>query len=140
MAELQCPKPVDLDRPAARRMHQSNSFEFTSRSERIWIKRMNAAVSEIAHEKIATKPAKALGCECQSPRRIEFTRGGDALNEVALQVIGVDETIPRSRNVVFRVLILKGVGNVESAVSVLNSERGKAGSTIWMGESPGHRE
>ena len=93
MAELQRPKTFDLDRLAGCRMKQANSFEFTIRSQRIWIKRVNATVSEIAHEQIATKPAKACGRQCQPLRRIEFTRGRDALNQVAVQVISVDETI-----------------------------------------------
>src|SRR4029453_10942327 len=137
MAELQSPKPVDLDRPAGCRMKQANSFEFTIRRQRIWIKRMNATVSKIAHEQIATKPAKAPGCQCQPPGRIEFTRGRDALNQVAVQIISVDETIPRSRYVVFRVRVLKRVSYVQSVANRLNPKWGKACRKIWIGEVPG---
>src|SRR4029450_10152158 len=122
MAELQRPKPLDLDRLAGCRMKQANSFEFTLRSLRSWIKRMNATVSEIAHEQIATKPAKVLGCQCQPPGRIEFTRGRDALNQVAVQIISVDETIPRSRYVVFRVRVLKRVSYVDTVANCLDSQ------------------
>src|ERR1043166_6719538 len=70
---------------------------------------------------------------------MEFTRGRDASIQVAVQVISVDETIPRSRYVVFRILILKRVSYVESAANVLKSKRGKACRKIWIREVPGQR-
>src|SRR6266496_650061 len=117
-------------------MEQANCFELTSRGERRRIKGVNPTVAEIAHEQITAEPAKAFRSQCQTPGRIEFIRGRNAPNQIAGQVVGIDETVPRSRHVVFSVFVLKCVCYVKSAADVLNSERCKPGGKIWIGEVP----
>src|SRR5258706_13117482 len=103
-------------------MEQANCFELTSRGDRRRIKSVNPTIAEIAHQQITAEPAKAFGSQRQTPGRIEFTCRRDTSNEIAGQVVGIDETVPRSRHVVFSVFVLKCVSYLKSTVNVLNSE------------------
>src|SRR5215470_4693317 len=58
MAELQRPKPVNLDRLSRGRMQQTDGFEFTSLSKQGRIESMNTSVTEVAHEQVTAEPAK----------------------------------------------------------------------------------
>src|SRR5215470_2407275 len=58
MAELQRPKPINLNRRSRDRMHQTDGFKFTSRSKLVRIEGMNTSVTEVAHEQVTAEPAK----------------------------------------------------------------------------------
>ena len=58
MAELQRPKPINLNRLSRGRMQQTDGFEFTSLSKLVRVEGMNTSVTEVAHEQVTAEPAK----------------------------------------------------------------------------------
>src|ERR1700757_4842763 len=59
MAELQRPKPINLNRRSRDRMHQTDGFKFTSVSKLVRIEGMNTSVTEVTHQQVTAEPAKA---------------------------------------------------------------------------------
>src|SRR5437870_8722742 len=101
---------------------------------------MNASIAKVADEQVAAEPSKIRRRQSEAPGRIEFTRRGNATNQVAGRVERIDETVSWARHIVFLVFILKRVGHIDSAADVLNSERRKSCGKVWIRESPSYRD
>src|SRR5919201_6653594 len=100
MAELQRPQPVDLQRRAVGGVQLPELDRLAGAARGGQIEGVNLAVAEIADEKGAAERAESRGRERESPGRVEPAFRGDALEQVAGGVVGVDEAVTDAGDVV----------------------------------------
>src|SRR6185295_3223494 len=78
------------------------------------------------------------GSDSHPPRRVQVFPGGDPGEEVAARVEDADEAAAMARELVLRVLVLPGVGDIDLAPEVLDAERGVMLVELRIDEGPRH--
>src|SRR5262249_38762373 len=122
-AQGQCPQPVDNDRLAV--AVSECTPEIPVRIECIYL-----PIAEIADEDIAAESTKGERSPRNTPRRIQWSAAREALEQISIGVVDVDEAIARTSYVVVLFRVLEGIGDEEIAVDVLDPERGKTSREI----------
>src|SRR5438128_2498816 len=82
VAKCQAPQTVDLDRPALRRTQRPAWLE-PALVNVTWVEGVNATIAEITHKEIATELSEVQRSYRKTPRRVEFSPGSDAYQEIA---------------------------------------------------------
>src|ERR1700722_7839851 len=93
------------------------------------------SVAEVADQDVAGKMTARDGS--QAPRSVQRAAGGEPLEKGALGIEDIDETEPRSGNVVLVQGVLLGVGDIQLAAHVLDVERGETSGDRRVGERTG---
>lgn len=85
---------------------------------------VDLAVAEIADEQGARQVSELpVRRKRQAPGRVERAARGEALDEVAVCIKDADETVAWTRDIVVRVTVLLGVGDVDETVDVPDPEK-----------------
>src|SRR5262249_24843628 len=84
------------------------------------------AVPVVADEEVAAEWTEVRRSQDEPPGRVERALGSEAPEQVAANVVYVDETLPLAGNLLVPVFSLMGVGDNKPVVDVLDVEWGKA--------------
>jgi hypothetical protein len=90
------------------------------------IVRGDLAVAGVADEEIAAEATEALGRVGESPRRIQLAATRNARDQVAVEVILIDEAEPLSRDLVLSSGVLLRIRDEDAPGDRLDPERGVA--------------
>src|SRR5262249_19817864 len=84
--------------------------------------------------------AEGERCPRDTPRRIQWSTAGKPLEQISIGIVDIDKAIARPRYVIVLFRVLKGIGDEEIAVDVLDAERSEAGGGLGSDASAGgHR-
>jgi hypothetical protein len=95
------------------------------------IESVDPTIAKIADQEVARELAESGGRERQTPGRIKRPVRGKTAEQVAVQVKLIDEAISRAGDIIFRVLVLQRVGDIQDSANVLDIEWSKAASG-WL--------
>ncbi len=105
---------------------------------RIDVERVDRAVPKISHQQVPSKGAPSGGRDRDTPGRIQRAIRYQPAQQIAVEVVHVDNAIPGPRHIQELGRILLRIGYVELPVQRPDVERGESGWQIWIGESPWH--
>src|SRR5258708_27450062 len=94
IAKLESPQAWDVDRVAV------FIFQDVDETTAGGIEDINRSVAEVSDQKIAAEISKTRRRERQTPRRIQRPIRGQALQEVTVEVVDIDVTVPRTSHIV----------------------------------------
>src|SRR5207302_11481241 len=61
---------------------------------------------------------------------------GKALEQISIGIVDIDEPVTRTGYVIVLCAVLECIGDEEIAIDILDTERGKTGREIRIGETP----
>ncbi len=96
---------------------------------------VHRTVAEVADQDVAGKVAARDGRH--SPRSVQGAAGSELAQEDAFGIEDIDETEPRTRNVVLVPGVLLGVRDVQLAADILDVEGSKASRDRRIGKCTG---
>src|SRR5439155_6278190 len=133
VAELERPKAIDGDRLPTRVAQLTAMLESSVRG---LLEGVDLSVAEVSHQEIAAEPPEVRRSEREPPGCVQLTMLRDPGEERAGGVVGVDESLPLSVQLIDGVRVLFRVGHEDTRADRLDPERGVAGRQARIDEGP----
>src|SRR5919109_645970 len=130
VAEADPPQAIDGEQPPVRTPQPP---EETAGRE---VEGIDPPIAEVAHEQAITEAAEVRRGQREAPGRIQRAAGCEALDKAPVGIEDVDQAKPFARHVIFLVLILLGISDVEIAIEVADAKRGKPRLKIRIRKGP----
>ena len=130
IAEPQCPETVNHDPLAVGPPELALEVEVPS----LPTVRIDAAIPKVAHEQVIAESTKIRRGEDQPPGRNELPVRGHALDEVAVGIEDINETMALACDVILFISVLLRISDIELAFQVLNIEGRKSGGDVRVRE------
>lgn len=128
IAEEQSPKPVYRERVTVICTQLSPEISACD------IKRINAAISEVADEQGVAESAEICRCYRKTPGGVQLAAPGKTFQKTTIRIKDVNETESSARYIVMLRVILFCIRHIDTAVKVLNAERPKIGLHFRVGK------
>jgi hypothetical protein len=100
------------------------------------VKGVDSAVAEISYQQRVAEPPEIRGRQRHAPQRVEPSARCEPANEITVGVEHVDKSQAGSGDITLGGLVLLGVGHIQIAQDVLNTERRKAVEAWDLKSSP----
>src|SRR5262249_50869331 len=134
VTEAQCPKPVDDER--ALLVLTEHTLVMCDDVVLLLFERVDVDVSvaEVSDEQVAGEGPEAFRRERNSPRRIEVAARDEALEQLTLGAVDVDEAVTAPGDVVMLLVVLEGIRDEEETSDLLDVERRKSARKLVVDE------